>query len=162
MAALDLPEAGRSGGSSPLDRPWGEDWGFCEEGGKRVCSTGLKYSAQISLSWPEALLAATTTRMLLQLVLLACICALGRAASDPAPGHGAITKPDVHAGLAHVRIDGKAITEILGPVLNYSFSLSQSALRKGTGYLGANFRLRRAVRDMLSGKRPVKIGIVGE
>ena len=64
--------------------------------------------------------------------------------------------------MQHVKIDGKTLPEILGPVLHYSYSLPHSALRKGTGYVGANFRLRRVVRDMLSGKRPVKIGIVGE
>ena len=102
---------------------------------------------------------ATISAMFLYLLILLALLSAVSSADLPKP---ASVRTDPNAGLHHVKIDGKTIPEILGPVLNYSFSLPQSALRKGTGYLGANFRLRRVVRDMLSGKRPVKIGIVGE
>lgn len=50
----------------------------------------------------------------------------------------------------------------LAPLLaSWEFTLPENALRKGTGYVGSNHRLRRAVRDALNG-RPLKIGAVGE
>ncbi|GAX74670.1 hypothetical protein CEUSTIGMA_g2118.t1 [Chlamydomonas eustigma] len=76
------------------------------------------------------------------------------------PADSTETKP--YADFIHVRIDGKPLHDILNSVLDtWDFKLPESGLRKGTGYIGANFRARRVVRDMLSGKRPVKIAVIG-
>ena len=54
------------------------------------------------------------------------------------------------------------MSNLLGSVVNnYKFSLPELQLRRGAVYTGANSRLRRVVRDLLTGRRPVRVGVVG-
>ena len=63
--------------------------------------------------------------------------------------------------LSTVTVGNQRVTSLLGNVVNYRFSLPELQLRKGAVYTGANSRLRRVVRDLLTGRRQVKVGIVG-
>ncbi len=60
-----------------------------------------------------------------------------------------------------IQVGDRPLAESLARLLSYDFALPESALRRGLVYTGTATRLRRAVTDMLLGKRPVKIGIIG-
>ncbi|KAG2485763.1 hypothetical protein HYH03_015477 [Edaphochlamys debaryana] len=49
----------------------------------------------------------------------------------------------------------------LAPLMSYSFLLPMTQLRAGRSYAGPRARLRRFVRALLSGSRPLKVGAVG-
>ncbi len=47
--------------------------------------------------------------------------------------------------LEKVHINHQSLSSLLSPMLRYKFSLPEVQLRKGTVYLGSNFRLRRVL-----------------
>lgn len=60
------------------------------------------------------------------------------------------------------------INALLGTTLtSHMFTTPETALRKGVGYTGANFRLRRVVQELLHSTRggyqakPIKIVVLG-
>lgn len=55
--------------------------------------------------------------------------------------------------LSSVTVSNQRLSTLLGPVLNYQFSLPEVQLRKGLVHVGANFRLRRVVRVSEGGRR---------
>jgi hypothetical protein len=50
---------------------------------------------------------------------------------------------------------------VLAHIFDYKYDLPQEQLRRGQVYSGSNFRLRKVVADLISGARPVKIGVIG-
>jgi hypothetical protein len=54
-----------------------------------------------------------------------------------------------------------SIKQQLEPILDYTHTLPPQYLRKSQAYSGNNPRLRRVVRDLLSGEHQVKIGVIG-
>ncbi|KAG1667238.1 hypothetical protein FOA52_009803 [Chlamydomonas sp. UWO 241] len=63
--------------------------------------------------------------------------------------------------LNSIVVHNQRMSNLMGPILNYSFSIPEVQLRKGMVYTGSNARLRRVVRDLITGKRQVRIGVVG-
>ncbi|KAG2495310.1 hypothetical protein HYH03_006582 [Edaphochlamys debaryana] len=53
------------------------------------------------------------------------------------------------------------VNSALAPFLGYRFSLPMPQLKAGLAYAGPRTRLRRFVRELLLGRKPVKIGVVG-
>ncbi|GFR51942.1 hypothetical protein Agub_g14463 [Astrephomene gubernaculifera] len=51
--------------------------------------------------------------------------------------------------------------EWLKPVLGYKFYLPEINLKGSMGYLGSSIRLRQFTSDLLSGSRPLRVGVVG-
>eukprot|EP00798_Chlamydomonas_sp_ICE-L_P004348 gene4348-14466_t len=68
-----------------------------------------------------------------------------------------------------VHVNHQSLSSLVSPMLNYKFSLPEIQLRKGMGYLGSNYRLRRVLmdsitgtkQDLITGRKQVKIGVVG-
>jgi len=50
---------------------------------------------------------------------------------------------------------------MLGPVLHYNYSLSPTQLRRSHAHAGTPYRLRRVIRDLFTGQRPIHIGVIG-
>ena len=63
--------------------------------------------------------------------------------------------------LLGIKIDHQPIEKLLGPLLRHKYSLQLAQVRRSTGYVGSNSRLRRVVLDLLTGQHEVKIGVVG-
>jgi hypothetical protein len=58
-------------------------------------------------------------------------------------------------------LEGRRVSDVLGPVLKHNFTLPPAQLAKALVYTGANFRLRRTVHDLVTARRPVRVGAVG-
>ncbi|GIL91193.1 hypothetical protein Vretimale_18816 [Volvox reticuliferus] len=67
---------------------------------------------------------------------------------------------DTHQ-MASVEINKAAIGGVLAPLLSYKFLLPMPQLRAGLAYAGSRARLRRFVRDLIHGNKPLKIGALG-
>ncbi|EFJ44198.1 hypothetical protein VOLCADRAFT_106525 [Volvox carteri f. nagariensis] len=63
--------------------------------------------------------------------------------------------------MANVEVNKVALGGLLAPLLSYKFLLPMPQLRAGFAYAGSRTRLRRFVRDLVHGHRPLKIGAVG-
>lgn len=52
---------------------------------------------------------------------------------------------------------------LLQSIFNWQYFLPEAQLRKGVVHTGANYRLRRVLKDLMDGrsKKPIKIGVVG-
>ncbi len=53
------------------------------------------------------------------------------------------------------------LCKLLGPLLDHNFSLTPTQLQRGIAHMGANHRLRRAVRDMRKGEKTLNVGVIG-
>lgn len=85
---------------------------------------------------------------------LACCCLLTRAQ------HATVGTllPTIETLMEHVVISDRPVVTNLGSLLqSHNFLVPESALRKGTVYIGSNHRLRRVVHDMLHGGHRVQI-----
>ncbi|GLC64085.1 hypothetical protein PLESTF_000116500 [Pleodorina starrii] len=63
--------------------------------------------------------------------------------------------------MASVEVNKASLGGLLAPLLSYKFLLPMPQLRAGFAYAGSRLRLRRFVRDLLQGHRPLKIGALG-
>ncbi|GIL58946.1 hypothetical protein Vafri_13943 [Volvox africanus] len=63
--------------------------------------------------------------------------------------------------MASVEINKATIGGVLAPLLSYKFLLPMPQLRAGLAYAGSRGRLRRFVRDLIHGTKPLKIGALG-
>lgn len=68
-------------------------------------------------------------------------------------------QPYLHR-LNAVNINNQKLSNLLGNILNWKFLLPEVQLRKGVVYTGANYRLRRVVKNLMMGKT-VKIAVIG-
>lgn len=63
--------------------------------------------------------------------------------------------------VAGVSVSNQRLVHLLGPLLQYDYTLPKSQVRRGLTYFGSGHRLRRAVRKLLTGTKPMKIGLLG-
>ncbi|GFR47718.1 hypothetical protein Agub_g9472 [Astrephomene gubernaculifera] len=63
--------------------------------------------------------------------------------------------------MASISVNNAAVGSLLTPLLGYQFLLPKTQLRAGLAYLGPRTRLRRFVRDLLTGRKPMRIGAIG-
>ncbi len=63
--------------------------------------------------------------------------------------------------LCSLHVGNQGLCPLLGPLLQYNFSLTPTQLRQGATYIGPNRRLRRVVRDLFTGHANVSIGVIG-
>lgn len=63
--------------------------------------------------------------------------------------------------LAGVSVSNQRMVHLLGSLIQYDYTLPKSQVRRGLTYYGSGHRLRRAVRKLLTGNKPMKIGLVG-
>lgn len=73
---------------------------------------------------------------------------------------GKLWQRSTHA-MASIQVNNAAVGSLLAPLLAYKFLLPSIHLRAGLAYIGSRSRLRRFVRDLLVGRKHLKIGAVG-
>lgn len=67
----------------------------------------------------------------------------------------------VHHRVGSLVLEGRRVGEVLGPILVHDFTLPPSQLAKSLVYTGANYRLRRVVHDLVTARRPLRVGAIG-
>ncbi|GBF91596.1 hypothetical protein Rsub_04336 [Raphidocelis subcapitata] len=93
---------------------------------------------------------------LLALALVAAAAAPPKPQSPEAPEWGVYRK-----NIKALRLpNGRAVGDLLGPLLDYKFDLPMEFIRRAQSYTGPRTRLRRVVSDMLAGK-PVEVSVLG-
>ena len=85
--------------------------------------------------WPLAILKGC---LLLTLLAIRCNGDLPLASDEDFASH--------RSQLDSVHVNHQSLSSLLSPMRKYKFSLPEVQLRKGTIYLGSNFRLRRVLK----------------
>ena len=64
--------------------------------------------------------------------------------------------------LCSIHIGQQQLCSLLGPsFLSHNYTLTPTQLKRALTYIGPNHRLRRVVRDMITGKVQVRVGVIG-
>jgi lysophospholipase L1-like esterase len=63
--------------------------------------------------------------------------------------------------LCSLAVAGQPLCGLLGPLLQWKYSLTPTQLRRAAAHVGPNQRLRRVVRDLITGHAPVNVGVIG-
>ncbi|KAG1663229.1 hypothetical protein FOA52_004430 [Chlamydomonas sp. UWO 241] len=63
--------------------------------------------------------------------------------------------------LCSLHVAGQPLCGLLGPLLQWNYSLTPTQLRRAAAHVGPNQRLRRVVRDLITGHAPVNVGVIG-
>ncbi len=64
--------------------------------------------------------------------------------------------------LCSLHIGQQQLCSLLGPsFLDHNYTLTPTQLRRALTYMGPNQRLRRVVRDMITGRNAVNVGVIG-
>lgn len=60
-----------------------------------------------------------------------------------------------------LHISGQSLCGLVGPLMQWKFELAPTQLKRATAHVGPNQRLRRVVRDLLTGRSPINVGVIG-
>lgn len=107
---------------------------------------------------------------MLKFLVIFCIAAVSRAVPT-IPQLQTRLAPDVlslddlwgsyYKSLGGVAFSGRTVSSLLGPLLEYKYSLTPTQLRNAVVFSGYKPRLRRIVWNLLTGRKHVKIGVIG-
>ena len=64
--------------------------------------------------------------------------------------------------LCALHIGQQQLCSLLGPsFLSHNYTLTPTQLKRASTFTGPNHRLRRVVRDLITGKAPISVGVIG-
>lgn len=130
------------------------------------CCT-MAQAARRSGRQPQPWAAGVLLACLLELLLLAPSCSavptIPQLQDRLAPDSEALAKlwAEHEQQLGRIQVDGQPLTELMGPIARYPFSLHPIQLRRSLFNFGSKARLRRVVSDLFTGRKHVKIGVIG-